>query len=540
MCRQRLLRASLSTASSDPSQCHPVQNSTQQRKLQITDIDKNQRYLGKIKPRMYKILEHALKEDSEPLDVDKMKSVLLEQENYFEKPFANVVLSFAVSRCRSLEELQTFLEVLESRYDLTVSDLTVLLEMYSKFEAEDQVFSTYERMCDLTESVFDRTTLRMLMKVFSRTSQWRKCYEFLDMCIFINPTDVMIEFDCILCGAALAGDFQAFCTTLVKMNNAVNISGIKCEMRSDLPVHMTIFLKSYLYACEEGKKHFTLENLFFLMKKYQFYIGKRTSIILLLTEQLNRSVKWKAEYGTMNHALSLPVCNVCGSPLATKPLTGEEFEMLREAYYQGGVIGSNIYTNTTPKELEDLEQFIASNGPFDVVIDHLNLQFVDGTYNNWRCSKVIEKLKKRELRCLAITKIYGAKDNYVIKELTQSISVFHVNVQSADDIIMIYATFLCGFHCNILSDDKFIDHSSRLGLKMKLAFQRWQACRQINTVDMLDLQFPGSPDMHAQENAHGWHIPMHGTVNNVSNILCVRRKSRELNPDLGRECGTSD
>lgn len=66
-------------------------------------------------------------------------------------------------------------------------------------------------------------------------------------------------------------------------------------------------------------------------------------------------------------------CSVCQNTLQTVQITDEEFITLRKEFLNNVVKGADIYHKTTPKEWQSFEQVIKKHGPFDIVMDGLNV-----------------------------------------------------------------------------------------------------------------------------------------------------------------------
>lgn len=68
-------------------------------------------------------------------------------------------------------------------------------------------------------------------------------------------------------------------------------------------------------------------------------------------------------------------CKNCNQVLKPVEVTNSEFKMLQERFMSNVMIGKNIFNNSSPQELNDFKDFIEVTGPYDVVVDGLNLAY---------------------------------------------------------------------------------------------------------------------------------------------------------------------
>lgn len=68
-------------------------------------------------------------------------------------------------------------------------------------------------------------------------------------------------------------------------------------------------------------------------------------------------------------------CDSCRSRLGRATLTDWEFRDLAEVFSKNVIYGKNIYFKTSPEEILRFTEFVKSNGPFNVVLDALNIVF---------------------------------------------------------------------------------------------------------------------------------------------------------------------
>lgn len=100
-------------------------------------------------------------------------------------------------------------------------------------------------------------------------------------------------------------------------------------------------------------------------------------------------------------------------------VTEAETRMLKMTFYHRVVKGRNIYENSTPEEWKKFELFVREFGPFDLVIDGLNVAYkADDKDPEQRTIPSASRVCKGELTgkrvfhffsaLLSLTKTYGS------------------------------------------------------------------------------------------------------------------------------------
>lgn len=67
------------------------------------------------------------------------------------------------------------------------------------------------------------------------------------------------------------------------------------------------------------------------------------------------------------------ICEVCKNQLEPVRITDSELDTLKTEFIKNVVNEANIHEKTTSEEWESFKQILIDNGPFDVVIDGLNI-----------------------------------------------------------------------------------------------------------------------------------------------------------------------
>lgn len=91
---------------------------------------------------------------------------------------------------------------------------------------------------------------------------------------------------------------------------------------------------------------------------------------------------------------------MCKSNLDAVRITPKDFTALQHEFLNNVVNGDDIYQKTTPEEWQAFEQIIKQNGPFDIVMDGLNVSYLANDQNIHRDGKfVFSKFKQKQRPC---------------------------------------------------------------------------------------------------------------------------------------------
>lgn len=71
-------------------------------------------------------------------------------------------------------------------------------------------------------------------------------------------------------------------------------------------------------------------------------------------------------------------CGSCRTHLDEITLEADEFRQLQEVFHEKVLIKDNIFIKSTPKEFNDFQQFLERTGPYDIIIDGLNVAYSVG------------------------------------------------------------------------------------------------------------------------------------------------------------------
>jgi len=72
-------------------------------------------------------------------------------------------------------------------------------------------------------------------------------------------------------------------------------------------------------------------------------------------------------------------CKHCGYSLSKITFNKKEFQELAKSVMDRVIVGSDIYRTTNPKELLRFKKFIENTKPYDIVIDGLNVTYIQNS-----------------------------------------------------------------------------------------------------------------------------------------------------------------
>ncbi|GFS24787.1 mitochondrial ribonuclease P protein 3 [Elysia marginata] len=219
-------------------------------------------------------------------------------------------------------------------------------------------------------------------------------------------------------------------------------------------------------------------------------------------------------------------------------ITQDEFEAIQKAFLDQVIVASNIFYKSTPDEVENFVKFVERTGPYDVVIDGLN---VLNKQKRPRQADVLDRTVKHFHDQGKKVLLLGSKIlvRYIsnIKRLNPKPVIYMTDTTKADDSFFLYAALQSGKDTLIVSKDKLRDHKYLLDPKLRHLFQRWLKKAQIYdwfysrygdfTIGKRHLYNIGP---HKDEG--GWHLPLNDIDKDSPfgnfTVLCLRDTSIKM------------
>ncbi|XP_065346171.1 mitochondrial ribonuclease P catalytic subunit [Cloeon dipterum] len=224
---------------------------------------------------------------------------------------------------------------------------------------------------------------------------------------------------------------------------------------------------------------------------------------------------WKVEHTSIKHS---GTCMACRRKLPTIFITKEEFKKLSESFLEKVVIGKDVFTKSTPEEVNRFSQFLDRSLPYDVVIDGLNVALALGSRSSVApidfLIDVVNYFLDRDMKIMIIGRIHMLKwPKQKFDYIQKNCKVFLAQNISQDDPLLLYAAMRGGLSTYFVSRDFMRGHKHRLqDFEMQQLFRRWQLARQYSAfasaAKRKSLVFPPSSYLpFAQKTGDSWHVP---------------------------------
>ncbi|KAF8795888.1 mitochondrial ribonuclease P catalytic subunit-like [Argiope bruennichi] len=394
---------------------------------------------------------------------------------------------------------------------------------------EEIIFQTFKKVQILIDSspVLDIKRTEHVIQGFSATSQWRKCFDYLEKI----PCDP--NFEIVNCLTA----------TAIKNNDEVLAWELLSKWFKEHGIPKANVLKEFvLYAQRLQSKNWKQADVF-ITKLFQFMHQRGAIFDMEVAELIEMYFKCHPNRWHVSHAKvsRKGECNSCKSILKLVDLSNDDFLELRNNFLERSVKKSDIFINTTKKEFDQYIKFIDTNKPFEFVLDGLNAAHTfEGVKNPKTLArqllKIVDRLSKYSDKILVLGRFHMQQwPIYIMNKISQKATLFYTSNSSQDDPFMVYAALASGPEAFIVSQDLMRDHIARLDdPKLIWQFKRWQQTHQIylsvSEDNKLKFLEPLRYSINIQGSMkEGWHIPYDDKIildpyEELNNWLCVHKE----------------
>jgi len=200
--------------------------------------------------------------------------------------------------------------------------------------------------------------------------------------------------------------------------------------------------------------------------------------------------KYYGDGGVVHANVTIPKSGVC--PITDKSLERLEllkFDTLKAKFLDDLLVEKNIYVNADPEDMANLSNFIETRGPFDVVIDGLNVCFHDNKMDSSSHIMIRQVLqvakflhRKMGKRVAVISRDWWDRAQYraIMGQMRELASVFLTHKMTDDDLFALHCCLESGPECYIVTNDLLRNHRRKWSDHLRPAFSQWQHARQIH------------------------------------------------------------
>jgi len=328
---------------------------------------------------------------------------------------------------------------------------------------ELQILELYEKIKLMNRDVWDFQSGERVIWALVRTSKWKECL------------DIVKKMEA---GGPVPPGCYSHIATAAFQNKEFELGWSIFQLLKHNRISDKAFV-SYLENVEE-----TEENVVKLLDFMDLHEHFPTdTIVKALQAVFENSLGYSAS--SSNILPSKGSCMNCKTQLERTGLSGQEYNFLVDAFMNKVMKDEDIFLNTTPVELKFYRDFIAAKGPFDFVLDGLNVAYARGNQGPLLSVQTLEtlvrQLSTQGSRILVIGRKHMARWPQKSLQAIQRVAYMHlINNDSNDDPFIIYATLQSGPKAKFVSKDEMRNHTFRL-LDPILArlFKRWRLSHQL-------------------------------------------------------------
>jgi len=122
-----------------------------------------------------------------------------------------------------------------------------------------------------------------------------------------------------------------------------------------------------------------LKSLMSMLSENEIFPSSAVAEKLKTTFENHKELKYSGTYTTIDHRTGK--CHHCLQSLKPVKLNDEQYSTLNDAILKA-MCGKDMFVGSTPEEIEMFKNFLDSNTPFDMVIDGLNITYLQGSKLN--------------------------------------------------------------------------------------------------------------------------------------------------------------
>ncbi|XP_066583956.1 mitochondrial ribonuclease P catalytic subunit [Prorops nasuta] len=392
-----------------------------------------------------------------------------------------------------LSTIQGYLKAVYSLRDkLTDSDKKQIVQTC------DHIFEEYPYL--------DNLTLSNCIQTLCLTEKWQNAIKFLERAKLHSNTEVASKstiYSTIISTAFENGEIEIGFQYLLEFNPSFEKEEYFTNFRNPSCIY-----HSYLKYCENKY----IEKSLFLENMGRMFYCWRNQLIVPVREVLDEyaEVFRKKGYSAKFTVISMQnECKSCFSRLSSFDIDDNTYNKLNQQILEKSIIklGNDIYTASTPIEVQKFLQFLEKTKPYDIVVDGLNV--TSGNQNGIQnLTDTVEYLSNKNMKILVIGRSHMKLWNKeALQKLQHYAKLFLLQNFSRDDPFVLYAALKSGKKTGFLTCDLMRQHRHALDdAYLQAIFKIWQITHQYTFKGSKVIE-PKTCMPLAQKNIKGWHLP---------------------------------
>ncbi|KAM7349712.1 mitochondrial ribonuclease P catalytic subunit [Cochliomyia hominivorax] len=370
-------------------------------------------------------------------------------------------------------------------------------------DEQQEIIDIYEKMKSKHE-ILDSLSCENLIYGLVATQRWKEGLDLLEMMKISANTPSLPAYTEIIIKAFATNDLTLGWHLMQQMLEQRKQP--KCKIFLTL---LNTIVKNHLNEFAQE-----IEILFKFLETYDIVITQR------VVEALNDvALKYPDLLHIKNSSLKrFGKCSNCGLHMQNVTLSNEDFQKLQDSFLEKVLIRNDVFLKSTPEEVKKFSDYIERTGPYDCVIDGLNVAYSMGSKKPTQAlanlvSSVVKYFQNKNKYVLVLGRQH--MNNWpkkTMQYIKDNAAVFLANDISQDDPFLLYATLKSGQSTDFFSRDLMRQHAFLLGPELKVIFRRWQQEHQYALVTQTEsgkiiVKEPIRHLICAHKVQDIWHVP---------------------------------
>lgn len=427
-----------------------------------------------------------------------------------------------------------------SKYRQTMVDnLNSLLYFFDAYNKSEDLVETFRLM--ESKMLINEASYSSLIKHKTQTEDWRSGLQAITEMKSKGIEPHSRTYHCLICNAVEIGDLDDALSLFKDMHNLEVIFSDE-------------FYSSLIDTCMAHQKNSNafLLKIFGFMEDTGFSLGKKSFDKATTWFSSHRNDQDEPVFDVKISPINIRgECSNCKSQLKEFSLPEATRQNLQDKLLQVAVDAisnkkeqngsnslqqllqvSNIHSASPSAKIDALRHLVNISGPFDVVLDVLNIAYTGSKgFNSFQVKRVAKHFVDQGQKVLALcsspllSSIMNSKeDNFSNQHMVKLLhylkrnqcGIFFVDDSKEqghiDDYFLLLSIVFQNMNIDIVTADNFFDHVHSADAVTKRHFQRWKRSHQIVLKNFTSKGIPvfaprAMFDIDVQNKGDSWHLP---------------------------------